>query len=61
MKLKVNTKNRRYDFTQKEVTSIVERKSKSHGDLLWLVLKCGDVDLARFRMDEVECILFTDV
>lgn len=61
MQVKITTKRRTYDFREYDVTSIVERKSKTNEGLVWLVLKKDDTDLAKFRLTEVEAILFIDI
>lgn len=61
MNIIVTTKTRKYDFSKKIVTSIVERKSRNIEGLVWLVLKIGDDDLAKFKLDEVEAILFKNI
>lgn len=61
MNIIVTTKTRKYDFSNKIVTSIVERKSRNIEGLVWLVLKIGDDDLAKFKLDEVEAVLFKNI
>lgn len=56
MKVYVTTTRRKYDFSKKDVTNIVEREGKN--GITWFVLKCGDDDLARIRLDEIECVIF---
>lgn len=56
----VYTRNRDKGFRFHDIDKIVERKATLTGNSDWLAFKRADNDVAKFRLVEVEAVVFND-